>query len=141
MLKISIVADKTEAYTELKSLLSREGFACSFISPGIACEQLKKQTGSLILLAIEDTSKMSQLARCLKEITNRPIISIITRNMLNSYPDLNTTLVLLSAGSSFLKLAVGGIGILHLVIFGIRWVYLWLQNCRRIKPNQVSEKI
>jgi hypothetical protein len=53
--------------------------------------------------------------------------NIIQILLLKSYPDLNATLALLSAMSSFSKLAMGGIGILFIVIFGIRWGYFRLR--------------
>lgn len=59
--------------------------------------------------------------------------------LLNSYPNMNDTLVLLAAVSSFLKFALGGIGILFIVILCIRWGYLraqmYIQKNRQIKPS------
>ena len=71
--------------------------------------------------------------------------NIIQILLLRSYPDLNATLVSLSASSSFLKLAMGGLGILLLGIFGLRWGYLrlrlYIQKARQLRPTQAREDI
>lgn len=88
MLRLLIVAQKSEAIEELRAFLNQNSFACSVIphSNGLM-EDITTQSPDLLVLETDGhfpNSRMRQLTESIKQKRPLPIIALIAREKLNS---------------------------------------------------------
>ncbi len=79
MFNILILADESRAISELRSGLTQIGFACSIASDQ---DDTIEQNPDLVLVELNDHSKMPEFALKIKEQKHLPILALIRQKML-----------------------------------------------------------
>ena len=87
MLRLLMVAQETEVLAELRSQITRSGFACAIVPHGEeVVEEIITQRPDLVLVEMGDETAagMPELVQGLKKERHLPVIALLPEDMLNS---------------------------------------------------------